>query len=89
MPALQRGRHLVPENRDDRFGAGAITGPEAGSDPRRLATIVLVVVQPDGASTMFRVGEDVPGVRLGERVLSAARAVGTAVGKNPISFVEP
>ncbi|WP_405813914.1 acyl-CoA dehydrogenase family protein [Streptomyces sp. NBC_01390] len=87
----QRERYLFPENRGERFGARAITEPEAGSDPRRIATvaqrtpggyritgekwfvtmgdvadylIVLAVVQPDAAPTMFLVDKDAPGVRL-------------------------
>ncbi|WP_246203984.1 acyl-CoA dehydrogenase family protein [Streptomyces tailanensis] len=35
----QRERHLIPENRGERFGARAVTEPEAGSDPRRIATV--------------------------------------------------
>ncbi|WP_329222652.1 acyl-CoA dehydrogenase family protein [Streptomyces sp. NBC_01485] len=34
----QRERYLLPEIRGERFGARAITEPEAGSDPRRIAT---------------------------------------------------
>ncbi|GHE50753.1 acyl-CoA dehydrogenase family protein [Streptomyces capitiformicae] len=87
----QRERYLIPENRGERFGARAVTEPDAGSDPRRIATvaerspdgyritgekwfvtlgdladylIVLAVVQPDGAPTMFLVDKDAPGVRL-------------------------
>ncbi|MCX4903175.1 acyl-CoA dehydrogenase family protein [Streptomyces sp. NBC_00878] len=87
----QRERYLIPEIRGDRFGARAITEPDAGSDPRRIATvaerthggyrisgekwfvtlgdvadylIVLAIVQPDRAPTMFFVDKDAPGVRL-------------------------
>lgn len=87
----QRERYLIPENRGERFGARAITEPDAGSDPRLMATvaeptpggyrisgekwfvtlgdladylIVLAVVQPEGAPTMFLVDKDLPGVRL-------------------------
>ncbi|WP_371583514.1 acyl-CoA dehydrogenase family protein [Streptomyces sp. NBC_01314] len=87
----QRERYLLPENRGERFGARAITEPDAGSDPRHIATvaertldgyritgekwfvtmgdvadylIVLAIVRPDGAPTMFLVDKDAPGVRL-------------------------
>ncbi|GAA3811116.1 acyl-CoA dehydrogenase family protein [Streptomyces phyllanthi] len=87
----QRERYLIPENRGERFGARAITEPDAGSDPRRIATVarrtgdgyrisgekwfvtlgdvadyllVLAVVQPDAAPTMFLVDKDTPGVRM-------------------------
>jgi acyl-CoA dehydrogenase len=85
----QRERYLVPEIRGLRFGGRAVTEPEAGSDPRQIATtavhtgrgyringekwfvtlgdiadyfVLLAVVQPDNAPTMFLVDKDLPGV---------------------------
>jgi acyl-CoA dehydrogenase len=91
--AAQRERYLIPEIRGTRFGGRAITEPEAGSDPRRIATtavrigsgyridgekwfvtlgdiadyfVLLAVVQPDDAPTMFLVDKDLPGVECTE-----------------------
>lgn len=87
----QRERYLIPEINGDRFGARAVTEPEAGSDLRCITTtavqtdsgfritgekwfvtlgdvadyfLVVAMVQPDNAPTMFLVDKDAPGVEL-------------------------
>lgn len=51
----QRERYLLPEIRGERFGARAITEPDAGSAPRRIATVAERT--PDGYRIRMGISE--------------------------------